>query len=295
MLGPDGSWPGERSPRPSRSSCSALRTIPPRVVACLVAGASWTVVLTLYVSAQVALPDWVRGRGLAIFLTAVFGAMTAGSAVWGQSPPSRAAGGPFRRRGGARARHSPDLAWKLQTGPGLDLAPAMHWRAPVVRRSRGRGPVLVTVDTASTRRSRAFLAAIAEFGTSENATGFAWGVFEDHARALHETFLMNPGSTHASYERVTNADRLLEEHVGGFLTASPVISHLVASERRRRSWKRRTREPLQASEVAAPWRMGAPAPGGAGECVFQGRALPKRRQIANVASSMPAGLRKGTN
>ena len=41
----------------------------------VVAGASWIVVLaSLNVSAQVALPDWVRGRGLAIFVTAFFGA-----------------------------------------------------------------------------------------------------------------------------------------------------------------------------------------------------------------------------
>lgn len=72
------------------------------IAACLLAGASWTVVLTkLYVSAQVALPDWARGRGLAIFLTFIFGATTVGSAVWGKltefrvcsmriSPPRRA-------------------------------------------------------------------------------------------------------------------------------------------------------------------------------------------------------------
>jgi hypothetical protein len=42
------------------------------------------VLTTLYVSAQVALPDWARGRGLAIFLTFIFGATTAGSAIWGK-------------------------------------------------------------------------------------------------------------------------------------------------------------------------------------------------------------------
>ena len=38
----------------------------------------------LYVSAQIALPDWARGRGLAVFLTFIFGATTVGSAVWGK-------------------------------------------------------------------------------------------------------------------------------------------------------------------------------------------------------------------
>ena len=46
---------------------------------------SWIAVLSsLNVSAQVALPEWVRGRGLAMFVTVFFGAMTLGSAVWGQ-------------------------------------------------------------------------------------------------------------------------------------------------------------------------------------------------------------------
>src|SRR6185437_15602858 len=59
--------------------------LPVAVVACLIVGAAWTLVLSvLYVSAQVSLPDWVRGRGLAIFLTVIFGATTIGSVVWGQ-------------------------------------------------------------------------------------------------------------------------------------------------------------------------------------------------------------------
>ena len=41
------------------------------------------VLSVLYVSAQLALPDWVRGRGLSIFLTIIFGSITLGSAVWG--------------------------------------------------------------------------------------------------------------------------------------------------------------------------------------------------------------------
>jgi MFS family permease len=55
------------------------------LAACVVAGVSWIAVLaTLNVSVQMSLPDWVRGRGLAMFVTVFFGAMTAGSALWGQ-------------------------------------------------------------------------------------------------------------------------------------------------------------------------------------------------------------------
>ena len=53
-------------------------------LAALIAGAAWTVVLSaLYVAAQLALPDWVRGRGLSIFLTVIFGSITVGSTLWG--------------------------------------------------------------------------------------------------------------------------------------------------------------------------------------------------------------------
>jgi hypothetical protein len=55
------------------------------LVASAVAGASWIAALaTLSVSAQVALPDWVRARGLALYTTVFFGCLTLGSAAWGE-------------------------------------------------------------------------------------------------------------------------------------------------------------------------------------------------------------------
>jgi MFS family permease len=59
----------------------------PATAACasVVFGASSSLVLTsLHASAHSALPDRVRARGLAIFLTTIFGAVTVGSAVWGR-------------------------------------------------------------------------------------------------------------------------------------------------------------------------------------------------------------------
>ncbi len=55
------------------------------VCASVLAGASWTIVLVgLDVSALLCLPVWCRARGLGIFLTVIFGSVTAGSLVWGQ-------------------------------------------------------------------------------------------------------------------------------------------------------------------------------------------------------------------
>jgi len=55
------------------------------LAASLIAGVAWIAVLaTLNVSAQVALPEWVRGRGLSIFATVMFAGLALGSALWGQ-------------------------------------------------------------------------------------------------------------------------------------------------------------------------------------------------------------------
>lgn len=54
------------------------------LVLCLLFGACWLWSLsTLNVSMQLALPDWVRARGLAIYLMVLFGAMSLGSILWG--------------------------------------------------------------------------------------------------------------------------------------------------------------------------------------------------------------------
>ena len=62
-----------------------------RYIASFIAGAASIVALTtFFVSAQVALPEWVRGRGLAIFLTVYFGALTLGAPCGAKSRRSRA-------------------------------------------------------------------------------------------------------------------------------------------------------------------------------------------------------------
>ena len=53
--------------------------------AMVVLGMAWiSVANTLTVSAQVAMPDWVRARGMSIYQMALMGGAAAGSLVWGQ-------------------------------------------------------------------------------------------------------------------------------------------------------------------------------------------------------------------
>ena len=99
------------------------------LAACVLAGISWiAVIATLNVSAQLSLPAWVRGRGLAIFATVQFAGLAIGSAVWGRV--AQATGLPAAHIIAAIGLVGlvPLLRrWRLQTGDSLDLAPAMHW------------------------------------------------------------------------------------------------------------------------------------------------------------------------
>jgi hypothetical protein len=101
--------------------------------ASFVAGVSWiAVIATINVSAQIALPSWVRGRGLSLFATVMFGGLTLGSIAWGQM--AGAVGLPATHYAAAfclAASIPPLRGWKLQANAGVDLTPSIHWPAPV--------------------------------------------------------------------------------------------------------------------------------------------------------------------
>src|SRR5262249_41994313 len=198
---------------------AVARDVATGLTASLFAGMSWIAVLSsLNVSAQVALPDWVRGRGLAIFATAFFGAMTIGSVVWGHL--AGMVGLPAAHAISAVGMLAAILLtrrWKLQTAEGTDLTPSMHWPAPVIPRQidADRGPVLVTVEYRVRPEDRdAFLDALTLVATERRRDGaYDWGIFENaEDPELHvETFYVDSWVEHLrQHERVTHADRLVE-------------------------------------------------------------------------------------
>lgn len=209
------------------------------LVASLLAGASWIAVLaTLAVSAQVSLPDWVRGRGLALYTTVFFGCLTIGSAVWGKV--AAVLGLPiahFIAAAGVLIAIPLTWRWKLQAGAAVDLTPSMHWPAPITSYpiQQDRGPVLVTVEYRIRPQDRQeFLEVLGELGHERRRDGaYRWGVFEDAADEgrIVESFLVASWMEHLrQHERVTNADRLVQECVERFhLGETPKVTHFIAA------------------------------------------------------------------
>jgi MFS family permease len=210
------------------------------LAACFCAGSAWVIVLTsLYMSAQNVLPEWVRGRGLAIFLTAIFGTMSVGSALWGEI--AGRLGVPealFLAAIGVLLAVPATWRWKLQKGEGVDLSPSLHWSRPETAQEipDDRGPVLVKIEYRIDPKDRTrFLRALDELGEERRRDGaYAWGVFEDMGEfgRFEEGYLIESWLELLHMrERVTNEYRMLEDEIKDMLLQPPRLEFLVASER----------------------------------------------------------------
>lgn len=221
---------------------AALALAPSPIVAAValfVAGGAWIAVLTtLNVTAQSVLPNWVRSRGLAVYITVFFGAMTLGSAVWGQVaslsdvPTALAVAA-----AGALLAGLAVAAIKLPQGD-ADLTPSLHWPEPAtVSHVPGeRGPVMVEIGYRIAPADRhAFLTAIAELARArkrDGATG--WQIFEDAQDRQHfvEVFFAPSWLDHLrQHERITKADEGLQATVNAFHLdpTPPTVKHFLAA------------------------------------------------------------------
>jgi predicted MFS family arabinose efflux permease len=207
-----------------------------------VAGLAWIAVLTTAnVAAQTALPNWVRGRGLALYLTVFYGAMTAGSFLWGAM--ADALGVPAALLGAAGLGVVALLIGWLRPLPAreLDLTPSMHWPEPALSRDMiaslqdDRGPVMVTVEYTVRGEDRgAFLQALHLLREQRLRDGaFQWGVFEDAATTgrFLECFQVESWLEHErQHHRVSRADADLQQAVRRFHAGSdaPRVQHFIA-------------------------------------------------------------------
>jgi len=210
------------------------------VIVMAISGMAWiTVLSSLQVAAQMALPNWVRSRGLAIFMAAFMGSMAFGSLLWGGVAQQTgisialivAAVGAVVAVG--LVRH-----WKIEGIGDIDLTPSMHWPQPAVHgeMAHDRGPVMVILRYHVQSREREnFLNVIRELGPRRKRDGaFAWGVMEDAERSGYylEYFMVESWLDHLrQHERVTHADHLLQDKLQPFLVSGsvPEISHFIAA------------------------------------------------------------------
>lgn len=222
-----------------------LALAPPRwlgLTLFLVLGIAWIVVLTtLNATAQAILPNWVRGRGLAIYLTVFNGSMAGGSLVWGViaqrfGVPSTLLIGAVGLIVFAAILHR----YKLPP-VATDLTPSNHWPEPIVAASsaRDRGPVFILIHYRVREEDRKmFLSALGRLSEERRRDGAsAWGVTEDSGEPTHlvEWFVVESWAEHLrQHQRVSQADADVQRELVRYQIDGepPVVEHLLAIDTR---------------------------------------------------------------
>ncbi|ACP23040.1 putative MFS family transporter (plasmid) [Sinorhizobium fredii NGR234] len=211
------------------------------ILALLALGAAWiTALTTLNGTAQSILPNWVRGRSLAVYLTVFNGAMTAGSLAWGAV--AEIAGVPTTLVLGAVGLAVAGLVFHLVKLPkgDADLVASNHWPEPLTAApvERDRGPVLVTIEYRVDESDRSdFLKALAKLSGERRRDGaYGWGVTEDAAdpQRIVEWFMVESWAEHLrQHRRISKADADVQQQVRRFHRGpeAPVVNHLLSINR----------------------------------------------------------------
>ncbi len=222
----------------STAALVVIRALPIVAVAMVVGGVAWIALMSSFnTAAQMALPAWVRARGVAVYLLVFQGGLAAGSALWG-AVASRTSdtAALVLAAVGLLVGIAASARWRLGRDVQPDLSPSMHWPEPnvVANPEPDDGPVLVTVEYRVPPEQVAdFGRAMRRLGRARRRSGaLSWGVFRDAAdpERLVETFMVESWAEHLrQHERVTVADREAEERVRELLVASPpAVTHLIA-------------------------------------------------------------------
>ncbi|WP_441244433.1 MFS transporter [Tardiphaga sp. 768_D3_N2_1] len=224
------------------SACvmAVLSFAPPRWVALpalLLLGSAWITALTTFSGvAQAVLPNWVRGRGLAVYLMIFNGAMAAGSLGWGAvaqalSLPATLLVSACGLAIAAFIMHRV----KLPTGE-ADLTPSNYWPEPLTSDEveHDRGPVLILIEYRIARQNRApFFTGLKRLSEARRRDGaYGWGITEDAAdpEKIVEWFLVESWAEHLrQHDRVSKADadvqrEMTQYHIG---PAAPVVRHFL--------------------------------------------------------------------
>ena len=207
------------------------------IAACALAGVAWIAVLSsLNISAQKALPDWVRARGLSIFLTVFFGCMAAGSLVWGQVASLFGVSAALAAAAATALLLIP-LTWrvKLAGAAPLDHAPSAHWPEPLLAGDveDERGPVMIQIryQVAAAKRAE-FLARSAALARMRRRAGaFEWSLMEDAADPTRfvETWREASWIAHLrTHDRVTESDKALQDALRALTIDDPSVAHFLA-------------------------------------------------------------------
>ncbi len=214
--------------------------LPVTVCALVAGGFAWISTLsTLNAGMQLALPAWVRARGLAAYIFAFMGAQAIGSLVWGLV----ASHWDLRDAMLASAVLLGLAALSVTVLPihqltlHLDRTVSVPWPEPVLafEPSPTDGPVQVDIRyVVRPGHQEAFIAAMREVSRGRRRTGAQrWRLWRDgaHPDEFHEVFSVASWSEHLRQhqDRMTGFDQQVLDEARALAEPDPLVLHLFAA------------------------------------------------------------------
>jgi MFS family permease len=220
----------------------AIVLIPSAVVAVLAllpAGLAWiTVLSTMNASLQLFLPEWVRARGLSVYLTVLFGSQAVGAVLWGVVAVPRGVllayliAAAMMVAGAATTR-----MWPLIDTTGMDRRTVARTEPQLAfDAAPDQGPVVVSITyTVAPERESDFLDAMDHVRLSRLRTGATqWGLFRDgeSPREFVELFVVASWDEHLRQhtDRLTGTDIGYLDQARALSDPPARTSHLIAAE-----------------------------------------------------------------
>ena len=222
---------------------ATFETVAPLLPLMVVAGlGSMAVISSLNVAVQSVLPDWVRGRGIAVYILSFQAGMASGAVIWGAvADDLGVATALVAAAVSVTAVHL--LGWvaglRLALADSVDLAPA-PWTEPElqVRPELESGPVRVEIEyRIAEEDADEFLAAMRELRRTRRRDGaMQWSIYQDLSDPERhvESFLVSSWAEHErAQERAVRSDRSQIERVLALHRGDPPrVKHLLGQRLR---------------------------------------------------------------
>ncbi|HWC66733.1 MAG TPA: MFS transporter [Acidimicrobiales bacterium] len=202
-------------------------------VALLFGGAAWTTAMTTAnISAQAALPAWVRARGMGLYMLVVSGSLAVGSLIWGAIAGWRVSGAHAVATAVLLGGLTTLRRWRVGTAMTLDLTVVPAADPQVAYQPEPTaGPVLVTIQYhVPAAEVASFTDDMRRVERWRRRTGaYRWGIFRDLAdpERFLETFVVESWAEHLrQHQRKTAADQQVHELVARYVTGP--AEHLIS-------------------------------------------------------------------
>jgi MFS family permease len=221
-------------------AASTLRVLPGLCAAMFMAGGAWIMFISLVnVLILNHTPDWVRARVLSVSTLVIQGAVAAGGAAWGATAARFGVHTALLAAGVGTMATTVLVLFQRFPQATVDLTAWNHWPVPdldsdVLPDGYESGPALITVEyQVDPKNVEGFIQAVGRFGRIRRRDGAKrWGIFRDleNPERYVETFIVSSWAEHLrQHERMTQADRELEESVQRYIRGSPTVRHLLSA------------------------------------------------------------------